>query len=127
MGIFCVKSLRAIISRLREVVRPPVFHATNRGSNGGDHIVKHAALSDSESSISQIYWAIAAPDPRRILRTCRENIAYNTLPYKFARMLLLPQSARRRAEGEKCGLFILTMHFKPVFRKAHHSIKAAFE
>ena len=28
---------------------------------------------------------------RRILRTCPENIAYNTLPYKFARMLLLPQ------------------------------------
>ena len=28
---------------------------------------------------------------RRILRTCRENIAYNTLQYNFARMLLLPR------------------------------------
>ena len=27
--------------------------------------------------------------PTAILRTCRENIAYNTLPYKFARMLPL--------------------------------------
>jgi hypothetical protein len=27
---------------------------------------------------------------RQILRTCRENIAYNTLQYNFARMLLLP-------------------------------------
>jgi hypothetical protein len=28
--------------------------------------------------------------PRRILRTCRENIAYNTLPYNFTRMLPVP-------------------------------------
>ena len=30
---------------------------------------------------------------RRILRTLRENIAYNTLPYNFTRMLPLPQHA----------------------------------
>jgi hypothetical protein len=27
---------------------------------------------------------------RRTLRTCRDNIAYNTLQYNFSRMLLLP-------------------------------------
>ena len=31
--------------------------------------------------------------PRRILRTCRENIAYNALSYNFPRLLPLPRVA----------------------------------
>jgi len=33
---------------------------------------------------STLYWAIASPTQRRILRTCRRNIAYNALPYNFS-------------------------------------------
>ena len=34
-----------------------------------------------------------------MLRTCRQNIAHNTLPYKFARMLPLPQIGREVLGG----------------------------
>ena len=71
----------------------PCFTQQSGGLTWGDHIVKDAArLGDSGSIIPWIYWAIWSQILRRILRTFRENIAYNTLPYKFARMLPLPQS-----------------------------------
>jgi hypothetical protein len=38
----------------------------------------------------RIYWAIAEPDPTVNPKNLRANIAYNTLAYNFARMLLLP-------------------------------------
>ncbi len=71
---------------MRAIISPPekrsdglMFHATNRGFNARD-IAKHAARSgDAGSIMLRIYWAIAEPDPKAILRTFRENIAYNTL------------------------------------------------
>jgi hypothetical protein len=41
----CVKSLRAISIARHKRVRRAVFHATNRGSNVGDHIAYNAAMS----------------------------------------------------------------------------------
>jgi hypothetical protein len=69
-----------------------VFHATNRGSNVGDHIAKHAACSGDSGSIYRpgFIGQSRSQTLRRILRTCRRNIAYNSLPYNFTRMLLLP-------------------------------------
>jgi hypothetical protein len=79
-----------------------IFHATNRGSKrGGSHceecstpLVNRGRFSPGfiGQSHSQVL--------RRTLRTCRENIAYNTLPYNFSRMLLLPQLRPLRNPSE---------------------------
>jgi hypothetical protein len=55
--------------------------------------MRHAQVA-LESIIARIYWTIHSQILRRILTTGRENIAYNTLPYKFARMLPLPHDFR---------------------------------
>jgi hypothetical protein len=69
-----------------------MFHATNLGSNAGDTVAKHVARScDSGAIMVRIYWAIAESDPTVNPNNVRANIAYNTLPYNFARMLPLPQ------------------------------------
>ena len=57
------------------------FHATNRGLTWG-HIPKHAAHSnDSGGDYRAHLFGNREQDPMVILRTFRENITYNTLPY----------------------------------------------
>jgi hypothetical protein len=52
--------------------------------------------------------------PRRILRTCRENIAYNTLPYNFSRLLPLPNMANAmdRALRMACRIGPILVHHR---------------
>jgi hypothetical protein len=52
----------------------------------------------------RIYWAIVEPDPTVNPKNFRENIAYNTLPYNFTRMLLLPHKERVAADLRTAGL-----------------------
>ena len=102
---WAVKSLRATHRRLAKRSDGAVFHATNRGSNVGDHIVKYAArLGDSGSIIHRIYWAIGSQILRRILRTFRENIAYNTLPYNAEISLRGPQQRGRTRAKMRRGI-----------------------
>jgi hypothetical protein len=62
--------------------------------------------------------------PRRILRTCRENIAYNTLPYKFARMLPLPLlvPAQRQTFLPIDALDALVIHTEAI--ATYHSVQS---
>jgi hypothetical protein len=54
------------------------------------------------AALTLVGWSLIIPPvfspmgkhPRRILRICRRNIAYNSLPYNFTRMLLLPRIGR---------------------------------
>ena len=108
-AISCVKSLRAISMHAAKRLRRAVFHATNRGSNAGVTLrATQLGLGKLDRASTQIYWRNRSQVLRRILRTCRENIAYNTLPYNSARMLLLPHAARsrgrelRRVFGTRC-------------------------
>jgi hypothetical protein len=60
----------------------------------------------------RIYWAIAEADPTANPKNLSENIAYNTLQYNFARMLLLPQiaiSGRAPAEASQLASHARTL------------------
>ena len=90
-AISCVKSLRAISMHAAKQLRRAVFHATNRGSKRGGHIACDTAWAwQLDRAFHRDLLGNRSQVLRRILRTCRENIAYNTLPYNSARMLLLP-------------------------------------
>jgi hypothetical protein len=49
------------------------------------------ALANWDRASPRIYGQLRRQVHGRMRRTCRENIAHNTLPYNFARLLLLPQ------------------------------------
>src|ERR1700730_9630189 len=69
-----------------------VFHAIDRGSNvGRTHCEECGTQLVNPDRLSPGFIGQSrCLVPRRILRTCRENNAYNTLPYNFPRMLRLP-------------------------------------
>jgi hypothetical protein len=55
-----MQSLRAIEFRLHQTFRRAMFHATNRGSNVGNHIAKKTTRpAESWSLLARIDWAIA--------------------------------------------------------------------
>jgi nitroreductase len=54
---------------------------------------------------------------RRTLRTWRDNIAYNTLPYNFSRMLLLPLIVAARSLGLGTTFTIFHMFMESELRE----------
>ena len=62
---------------------------------------------ESGAVLARIYWPAHSQVVRRTLRTYRDNIAYNTLPYIFSRMLLLPHDVAA-SEGKALRKRLLT-------------------
>ena len=85
----CVKSY----CRSARLFDGPCFTQQTGGLTWGITLRKmqHAQVNRGRLSGEFIGQSRAINRPlRRILRTCQENTAYNTLPYNFVRMLLLP-------------------------------------
>ena len=96
MDIRWVKSLRATILRSAKRSERAIFHAKNRGSNVGRTHCEGCGtpLVNPDRLAPGFIGKSHSLVPRRILRTCRENIAHNTLPYNFTRVLPLPHSVQ---------------------------------